>query len=178
MRKWIVAASCATLAGGSTALFAQQKAGDSPRNAAAPKAMSAAAKRGQYLVKIAGCNACHTAGYITTAGKIPEKDWLLGDTLGWRGPWGTTYAPNLRLGVQNMTEAQFVARVRSELRPPMPWFSMREMTDADVKAIYAYLKHVGPAGGPAPAYLPPDKTPPLPHFELRLPPPPPPGKGK
>jgi hypothetical protein len=59
----------------------------------------------------------------------------------------------------------------------MPWFNVREMTDADVKAIYAYLKHVGPAGGPAPAYLPPDKTPPLPYFELRLPPPPP-EKGK
>jgi mono/diheme cytochrome c family protein len=169
MRKWmVVTASCAMLAGGSATLFAQQKPKDS-----SSKTMTAAAKRGQYLVKIAGCNDCHTAGYITAAGKIPEKDWLQGDTMGWRGPWGTTYAPNLRLVAGNMTEAQFVTRARSELRPPMPWFSVREMADADVKAIYAYLKHAGPAGKPAPAYLPPDKTPPLPYFELRVPPSPP-----
>ena len=47
--------------------------------------------RGRYLVKIAGCNDCHTRGYAETAGKVPEKQWLTGDQLGWRGPWGTTY---------------------------------------------------------------------------------------
>jgi len=57
--------------------------------------------RGRYLVKIAGCNDCHTAGYAETAGKVPEKQWLTGDQLGWRGPWGTTYAANLRLYMQN-----------------------------------------------------------------------------
>jgi hypothetical protein len=41
----------------------------------------------------------------------------------------------------------------------MPWFNLRDMTDRDVKAIYAYLKHLGPAGQPAPQYVPPDKTP-------------------
>jgi len=178
MRKWlVVAASCATLASGSSLLLAQQKSAE-PAKGAASKAMSAAAKRGHYLVRIAGCNDCHTAGYIMSNGKVPEKDWLQGDTLGWRGPWGTTYAPNLRLVAHNMNEAQFLARARSEMRPPMPWFTMREMSDADVKAIYAYLKHAGPAGGAAPAYLPPDKTPPLPYFQLHLPPPPTPAKGK
>jgi hypothetical protein len=30
-------------------------------------------------------------------GNVPEKEWLLGGgPLGFRGPWGTTYAPNLR----------------------------------------------------------------------------------
>ena len=53
----------------------------------------------------------------------------------------------------------------------MPFFNLRDMTDADVKAIYAYLKHLGPAGQPAPAYVPPDKTPAGP-FVLFPPPPP------
>lgn len=57
-----------------------------------------------------------------------------------------------------MTEPQWIARARSELRPPMPWFSLRAMSDADVKAIYASLRHLGPAGTPAPAFVPPDKT--------------------
>lgn len=53
-------------------------------------------ERGRYLVKVGGCNDCHTAGYGMSAGKVPEKDWLQGDQLGWHGPWGTTYPTNLR----------------------------------------------------------------------------------
>jgi mono/diheme cytochrome c family protein len=115
--------------------------------------------RGKYLVQISGCNDCHTSGYAESGGKIEESKWLLGDRLGWRGPWGTTYATNLRLTVKDMTAEQFIARARSPLRPPMPWFNLVVMRDGDVKAIYAYLKHLGPAGEPAPAYLPPDQAP-------------------
>lgn len=98
-------------------------------------------------------------GYTESAGKVDESKWLLGDRLGWRGPWGTTYASNLRLAVKDMTAEQFMVRVRSPLRPPMPWFGLVAMRDGDVKAIYAYLKYLGPAGEPAPAYLPPDQAP-------------------
>ena len=64
----------------------------------AQKADDAQIKRGRYVVMIGGCNDCHTAGYAPSGGKVPEKDWLLGDALGWNGPWGsTTYATNLRL---------------------------------------------------------------------------------
>ena len=44
-------------------------------------------ERARYVIKIAGCNDCHTTGYAEAAGKIPEKDWLKGDAMGWRGPW-------------------------------------------------------------------------------------------
>ncbi len=54
-------------------------------------------ERGRYLIQIAGCNDCHTANYAPSGGKVPEKEWLTGDALGWRGPWGTTYPTNLRL---------------------------------------------------------------------------------
>jgi mono/diheme cytochrome c family protein len=124
----------------------------------APK-LSAEAARGKYLVQIAGCNDCHTPGYTSSAGKVDEKLWLTGDQLGYRGPWGTTYASNLRLTVKDMSADQFVKYVRSEFRPPMPWFNLRDMADRDVKAIHAYLKHLGPAGQPAPQYVPADKTP-------------------
>lgn len=53
--------------------------------------------RGRYLVKTSGCNDCHTPGYTASGGKVDEKLWLTGDTLGWNGPWGTTYPTNLRL---------------------------------------------------------------------------------
>ncbi len=54
-------------------------------------------ERGRYLVKIAGCNDCHTPRYAESGGAVAEAEWLTGDSLGWRGPWGTTYAINLRL---------------------------------------------------------------------------------
>ena len=69
--------------------------------------------RGRYLVKITGCNDCHTPGYAQTGGKIPEKDWLTGSSLGWRGPWGTTYAPNLRLFRQHLSEDEWVTIAHS-----------------------------------------------------------------
>lgn len=115
--------------------------------------------RGRYLVKIAGCNDCHTPGYAESVGGVEEKLWLTGDRLGWHGPWGTTYASNLRLVAKDMTADQFMKHARSERRPPMPWFNVRDMSDGDVRAIYAYVKHLGPAGQPAPAYLPPGRVP-------------------
>jgi mono/diheme cytochrome c family protein len=54
-------------------------------------------ERGRYIVKIADCNGCHTTGYAASGGEVPEADWLLGDQVGFSGPWGTTYPPNLRL---------------------------------------------------------------------------------
>ena len=56
-------------------------------------------ERGRYLAIIGGCNDCHTDGYLQTEGDVPEEQWLLGSPLGWRGPWGTTFPPNLRLAV-------------------------------------------------------------------------------
>ncbi len=133
--------------------------------------LSPEAARGKYLVQIAGCNDCHTEGYAFANGDIEESKWLTGDALGWRGPWGTTYAANLRLSVKDKTAGEFVALARSPLRPPMPFFNIRAMTDDDVKAIYAYLKHLGPAGDPAPAYVPPDRTPAGPFVDFPAPPP-------
>jgi mono/diheme cytochrome c family protein len=130
----------------------------------APGAKPAAAERvlierGRYLVKITGCNDCHTPGYAQAAGKVAEKDWLTGDGLGWQGPWGTTYASNLRLYFANMSEAQWLAQARRmESRPPMPWFVFRDMKDEDLKALYAYIRAAGAAGKPAPAYVPPGQA--------------------
>lgn len=126
--------------------------------------------RGKYLVQIAGCNDCHTAGYAESGGKVEESKWLLGDRLGWRGPWGTTYASNLRLAMKDMTAEQFIARARSPLRPPMPWFNLVAMRDSDVRAIYAYLKYLGPAGEPAPEFLPPGQAPAGPAVTFPAPP--------
>jgi hypothetical protein len=40
----------------------------------------------------------------------------------------------------------------------MPWFALRDMTDADLLAIYYFTRSLGPAGRAAPAFLPPGKS--------------------
>lgn len=129
---------------------------------ATAKAKSADARlieRGRYLARIAGCNDCHTPGYAQSGGKVPEKDWLVGDHIGWRGPWGTTYPVNLRLYMQTRTEAQWLKIAHTvQMRPPMPWFALRDMAKTDLRALYHFIRYLGPAGAAAPSYLPPDQT--------------------
>ena len=121
--------------------------------------------RGRYLIKIAGCNDCHTPGYAEAAGNVPEAQWLTGDQLGWRGPWGTTYAVNLRLYMQNLSEDQWVKIAKTaQARPPMPWFVFREMTGQDLRAIYKLIRYLGPAGEPAPAFVPSGQEPKGPYI--------------
>jgi mono/diheme cytochrome c family protein len=140
-----------------------------PADAASADARELA--RGRYLVVIGGCNDCHTPGYASSGGKVAEMDWLTGDRLGWRGPWGTTYAPNLRQYMRAMTETQWVAKAKAlQTRPPMPWFNLRTMTVPDLRAMYRYIRHLGPAGEVAPTYLPPDKEPPPPFVTFPSPP--------
>lgn len=93
----MVLVACVVHAGASAIpAAAQQKGG------VAVKADMREVERGRYLAKVTGCNDCHTAGYARAGGKVPESQWLMGDSLGWRGPWGTTYPANLRLYMRGM----------------------------------------------------------------------------
>ncbi len=64
--------------------------------------------RGKYLVTVSGCNDCYTDGYIQQGGAVPEKDRLTGTSVGYRGPWGTTYPSNLRLVAATLSEASWI----------------------------------------------------------------------
>jgi mono/diheme cytochrome c family protein len=116
--------------------------------------------RGRYVAIIGGCNDCHTPDYAMKNGEVPEALWLTGDRLGWRGPWGTTYPTNLRQHLAGLSEDQWVRHARTMTpRPPMPWFNVRVMEERDLRAFYRYVRSLGPAGQPAPAYVPPDGKP-------------------
>lgn len=127
-------------------------------NAGASTLESPQISRGRYVVKVAGCNDCHTPGYAQGAGMIPESKWLIGDSVGWQGPWGTTYPSNLRRLMQGMTEDQWLKIARQPTRPPMPWFALRDMSDEDLSAIYHFIRSLGTAGSPAPSFVPPGQA--------------------
>jgi mono/diheme cytochrome c family protein len=123
---------------------------------------------GRYLVLVGGCNDCHTSQYAATNGaQPPEADWLKGSTEGHTGPWGTTYGKNLRLTTQRLSEDQWVELLTTgSSLPPMPWPSVRAMSETDKRAVYRYIRQLpGEAGEQAPEPLPPGATPPAPAVQ-------------
>jgi mono/diheme cytochrome c family protein len=122
--------------------------------------------RGKYLVKISGCNDCHTPGYMPADGQVPLRLWLTGSAVGFQGAWGTTYPTNLRLTMNAMNEAEWLVRARQPMRPPMPWFNLHDMTDHDLLAIYRFVRSLGPAGEPTPVAVAPGERVDTPYFEF------------
>jgi hypothetical protein len=152
-------------------------------------------KRGEYLVKITGCNDCHSAkrmgaqgpeviaetmlaGYPADRPIMKFKDPVLKqgfamfypDLTAAAGPWGVSFAANLtpdETGIGNWSEEQFKKALTQGkykgldggrmLLPPMPWTNYTTMADADVKAIYAYLKSIKPVKNLVPQPITPDK---------------------
>ena len=99
--------------------------------------------------------------------KLPEvpKDLIAPDKWGavttndltaWAGPWGVSFTrnltPDLATGIGSWTEEVFIKALRTgkdmgegrDILPPMPWPSIGQSTDADLKAIFAYLKSLRP----------------------------------
>jgi hypothetical protein len=92
-------------------------------------------------------------------GAALKNGWMLfgGDLTSAVGPWGMSFSANITsdsTGIGNWTESQFVTAMRHgkykgiesnrNLLPPMPWQNFRNLTDEDLKAIFAYLKSTKP----------------------------------
>jgi mono/diheme cytochrome c family protein len=115
----------------------------------APPDLSAPLKRGAYLVEIAGCIDCHTP---QVHGQ-PVAGMEFGGGQVFEGPWGKVASANLTpdaSGISYYDEDLFVQTIRTgyvksrELNQIMPWHVYRNMTDEDLKSIFAYLKTLTP----------------------------------
>ncbi len=100
-------------------------------------------KRGEYLVKMGDCIACHTA-----SGGKAFAGGLAFDT-----PFGTIYSPNItpdkENGIGKWTNAQFYKAVREGIAPdgqyfypafPFPYYN--KLSDQDLQDIRAYLNAI------------------------------------
>jgi hypothetical protein len=103
---------------------------------------------------------------MESSGNVPVQQWLTGSAVGFQGPWGTTYPSNLRLALKEITEAQWLARARTPMRPPMPWFNLGAMSDRDLIALYRFVRSLGPAGEPTPQAVAPGVAVTTPYFEF------------
>jgi len=102
---------------------------------------------------------------------VAPGNWVVTESnfSGWVGPWGISYASNLTpdnaTGIGALTEEMFIKTLREgkymgvgrPLLPPMPWPTIGQMTDQDLKAIYAYLRTIKPIQNEVPQPTPPDK---------------------
>ena len=112
-------------------------------------------ERGRYVVEIMGCNDCHTPGYLVKRSNLPAEDWLVGSTLGFRGYFGTAYPTNLRLAFQNMSEEDWLILAKKMREgSAMADVMLPETADQDLRAIYRFIKYLGPKGTPSPTSLP------------------------
>lgn len=87
----------------------------------------------------------------------------------WAGPWGVSFAANLTpdnaTGIGEWSEEMFIKTLRSgkhqgypngrDILPPMPWFNLKEANEADLKAMWAYLKTLPPIKNQVPFPVPP-----------------------
>ena len=87
----------------------------------------------------------------------------------WVGPWGISFSANLTpdngTGIGGLSEEMFIKTLREgkfmgvgrPLLPPMPWPTIGQMTDEDLKAMYAYLRTLKPINNKVPEPVPPNK---------------------
>jgi mono/diheme cytochrome c family protein len=128
-------------------------------------------KRGEQVSITSGCHDCHTAGYNETGGKIDPAAALKGTPLGWQGPWGTTYAANLRLIAKDKrSEDGFVQYLKTfQARPPMPSFNVHAMDESDMRSLYQYIVSLGEPGEAMPDFVPPGQEPKTPYIVIAPP---------
>jgi cytochrome c1 len=125
---------------------------------------------GARIAVIGGCHDCHTAGYNESGGQVDPATALKGTPLGYQGPWGTSYAKNLLLTAAQFDEAGWVEYLKTfKTLPPMPFYNVHAFTDAEMKALYAYIKSLGEPGAPAPEALPPGGAPQTPFIVMAPP---------
>ncbi len=85
----------------------------------------------------------------------------------WVGPWGISFAANLtpdaETGIGRWTVQQFIQTLRTgkhlgvgrPILPPMPAEELAAMTDADLGALFSYLKSLQPVKNLVPVPIPP-----------------------
>ena len=112
--------------------------------------MSNPVERGKYLVTLGNCMSCHTP--MNKQGQ-PLMQLAFAGGLRFKGPWGEVTSANITpdaSGISYYDEALFVKTLRTgqvgarKLNSVMPWGYFRNMTDEDLKAIFAYLRTLTP----------------------------------
>jgi mono/diheme cytochrome c family protein len=120
------------------------------QSVAAPAAGDAVAA-GEYLARIGHCMDCHTPR--TAEGELVMEQLGAGG-MQFPGPWGLSVSRNLTphdSGLKGWSDDEIARAIRtgvsrdgSKLRPPMGYAYYRNIGDADMAALIAYLRSLKP----------------------------------
>lgn len=112
----------------------------------------------------------HPAAMQLPAAPAESEAWptaVSATMTAWSGPWGTSFTANLtpdsETGLGRWTAEEFIAALRTgrhqgrgrQILPPMPYAMIRNLTDADLKAVFAYLQSIPAVANKVPEPLPP-----------------------
>jgi hypothetical protein len=104
------------------------------------------------------------------APQLPAGPWtgaMSATNTAWAGPWGVSFTANLtpdrETGLGDWTQRDFVQTIRTgrhmgrgrAVLPPMPIPAYKNFNDADLAAIYAYLRTIPAVSNRVPEPLPP-----------------------
>ena len=107
--------------------------------------------RGEHLARLAGCADCHTPA-DANGQPLPNMDFAGGfAVIGFGGkPVAAANLTSDASGIPYYDETTFLKTIRNgqigarKLDAAMPWGDYRNMTDDDLKAIYAYIHQLKP----------------------------------
>ena len=120
----------------------------------------AVVQRGEYMVELLGCGACHTDGALVGT---PDMDKALAGSrtgIAYTSPLdkdypGVIYPPNItpdvKTGIGDLSDVQIGNAIRAGIgrhvgrrMATMPWQGYAKMNDDDVDAIVSYLRSIRP----------------------------------
>ena len=109
------------------------------------------AKYGEYLANIGHCMECHTPR--NQQGMLIKSNLGAGGQV-FKGPWGESISRNLTphaSGLKDWTDAQIIKTLREGVdrtgqpyKPPMAFDFYKNISDADMGALLAYLRSLKP----------------------------------
>lgn len=107
---------------------------------------------------------------LPPAPTLPAGPWVwigAGTNTAFAGPWGVSFTANLtpdkETGLGDWTVEQFIATIRTQrhlgkgrpVLPPMPAKVYANLTDEDLRALFAYLQSLAPVKNRVPAPIDP-----------------------
>ena len=115
----------------------------------------------------------HPEGTVLEPPPAMNGSWIAAassDLTAWAGPWGISYPFNLtpdeNTGIGSWSEHTFVQTIKTgrhmgvsrPILPPMPWQFYRNLTDEDLRSIYAYLRTIPPVHNRVPLPMSPEEV--------------------
>jgi len=116
--------------------------------------------RGEYLVELLGCGACHTPGALNGEPDMSQALAGSGTGIAWSNPLGTerpgivypsNITPDDETGIGTWSDRQIADAIRAGIGrhgsrriATMPWQGYARLSDDDVAAIVAYLRTIDP----------------------------------